>query len=61
MKDSVVVVVTTPLPLRDKTGNVPACFSKTGLKTAVSPVDKRRRKISKDDEWRKEMTVDDRF
>jgi hypothetical protein len=41
MKDSVVVVVTTPLPLWDKTGNVPACFSKTGLKTIVSHVQER--------------------
>ncbi|HDQ05967.1 MAG TPA: hypothetical protein ENN36_04500 [Candidatus Bathyarchaeota archaeon] len=41
MKNSVVVVVTYPLPLSDKTGNVPAYFSKTGLKTVVSPVQER--------------------
>jgi hypothetical protein len=50
MKNSVVVDDEHPLPLWVKTGNVTACFSKTGLKTAVSPVVERRRKMSKDEE-----------
>jgi hypothetical protein len=41
MKNSVVVVVTYPPSPSDKTGRFPACFSKTGLKTIVSPVEER--------------------